>query len=74
VKDDKPMTEIIFLVEEDPDGGLTACPVGDSIYTQADDITLLRAAVRDAVLCHFTENERPKIIRLHRVHDEVMVL
>jgi hypothetical protein len=74
MKDDKPMIEIIFLVEEDPDGGLTARSVGDSIYTQADDIILLREAVRDAVLCHFTEEDRPKIIRLHRVHDEVMVL
>jgi hypothetical protein len=58
------MTEIIFLVEENPDGGLTARSVGDSIYTQANDMISLREAIRDAVLCHFTESERPKIIRL----------
>lgn len=68
------MTEILFLVEEDPEGGLTAQAAGESIFTQADDIDALQEAVRDAVLCHFPEMERPKIARLHRVHDEVIAL
>ncbi|MDP2983939.1 MAG: 2-oxoisovalerate dehydrogenase [Candidatus Latescibacter sp.] len=68
------MTEILFLIEEDPDGGFTARAVGESIFTQADDMIALREAVRDAVVCHFPEIERPKIVRLHQVHDEVMVL
>jgi len=67
------MTEIVFIVEEDPDGGLTARAVGESIFTEADDMARLREAVRDAVRCHF-ENEatRPKLIRLHSVRDEVI--
>jgi len=67
------MTEIVFIVEEDPDGGLTARAVGESIFTEADDMARLRDAVRDAVRCHF-ENEatRPKLIRLHSVRDEVI--
>ena len=68
------MTEILFLIEEDPEGGFTARAMGESIYTQADNMDALREAVRDAVQCHFPEIERPKIARLHRVHDEVMAL
>ena len=66
------MDEIIFVVEADPDGGLTARSVGQSIFTEADDLDGLRAAVRDAVRCHFPdEGTRPKAIRLHQLHVEV---
>lgn len=58
------MTEIVFLVEDDPDGGYTDRALGESIFTQADDIKTLRGMVRDAVHCHFpNEQHRPKIIR-----------
>jgi len=30
--------------------------------------------VRDAVVCHFDEPARPKIIRLHFVRDEVIAV
>ena len=33
-----------------------------SIYTEADDLTQLREAVRGAVGCHFEDGERPAII------------
>ena len=66
------MTEVLFLVEEDPGGGLVARGVGVSIFTQAASLEELRAAVRDAVQCHFDEASRPRLIRLHRVHDEVI--
>ncbi len=67
------MTEIVFLVQEDPDGGYTAEALGESIFTQADDLDALRERVRDAVRCHFPdEKARPKLIRLHFVHDEVI--
>ena len=64
-------TEIVFLVEEDPDGGYTARALGESIFTEADDLKSLRTIVRDAVHCHFENAERPKVIRLHIVKDEV---
>ena len=51
------MTEIVFLVEEDPDGGYTARALGESIFTQADDLDSLRDQVRDAVQCHFPDLE-----------------
>jgi len=67
------MTEIVFLIEEDPDGGLTARAIGHSIFTQADDMDALKEMVRDAVRCHFPdESSRPKLIRLHSVRDEVI--
>jgi dephospho-CoA kinase len=69
------MSEIVFLVEEDPDGGLTARALGESIFTQAEDMDALKEAVRDAVRCHFGDKaNRPRIIRLHSVRDEVIAL
>jgi hypothetical protein len=66
------MSEIIFLVEEAPDGGLTARAVGESIFTQAGSAPELHERVRDAVRCHFDEGSQPKLIRLHFVRDEVI--
>ncbi len=66
-------TEIIFAVEESPEGGYEAKALGYSIYTQADTFDELRATVRDAVRCHFDEAIRPHVIRLHLVKDEVML-
>ncbi|KAM3103208.1 2-oxoisovalerate dehydrogenase [Phormidesmis sp. 146-12] len=67
------MTEIVFLVEDDPDGGYTARALGEAVFTQADDLKTLREMVRDAVQCHFPdEQNRPKVIRLHIVRDEVI--
>ena len=69
------MSEIIFLVEEDPDGGLCARALGEAIFTQADTMDQLREMVRDAVRCHFeAEADRPQLIRLHQVRDEVIAL
>ena len=68
-------TEIVFLVEPDPEGGYTAQALGESIFTQADDMDSLRKNVRDAVECHFPDPEkRPRLVRLHEVRDEVFSL
>jgi len=67
------ISEIIFLVEE-TDDGYTARALGHSIFTQADTLEELRGMVKDAVECHFDEEERPKIIRLHIVRQEVLTL
>ena len=66
------MNEIIFVVEEAAEGGFIAKALGYSIYTEADDIAQLHAYVRDAVACHFESDEKPSIIRLHFVRDEVI--
>jgi len=48
--------------------------LGDSLFTQAESSEELKAAVQDAVRCHFTEEARPAVIRLHFVKDEVIPL
>jgi hypothetical protein len=64
--------EIIFLISDSPEGGFEARALGHSIYTEADTADELREMVRDAVACHFDEAERPRVIRLHFVREEVL--
>ena len=68
------MKEIIFEVREDEvDGGYNASALGYGIHTQGDTLDKLRAMVKDAVDCYFDETmEKPSIIRLHFVRDEVL--
>lgn len=66
------MSEIVFLVEDAAEGGVLARALGHSIFTEADSYEELREQVRDAVHCHFEEGERPTLIRLHYVNDEVL--
>jgi hypothetical protein len=68
------MNEIIFLVEEAAEGGFTARALEGGIYTEADTLAALREATRDAVCCHFEEDRRPRIIRLHFAHDELFAV
>jgi dephospho-CoA kinase len=65
------MDEIIFLVENAPEGGYTARALGESVFTEAEDLSTLREQVRDAVRCHFGDDQGPRIIRLHFVREEV---
>jgi len=67
-----PDSEIIFSVQESPEGGYEAQALGYDIFTQGDTLEELREMVRDAVRCHFDESSAPRIIRLHFVKDEVM--
>jgi hypothetical protein len=66
------MSEIVFVVENAPEGGYLARALGASIFTEADTEAELKLAVQDAVHCHFDENSLPKVIRLHFVRDELM--
>ena len=68
------MKEVFFLVEESMEGGYTAKALGESIYTEANTIEELKNEIKDAVLCHFEDDDMPKIIRLHMVKDETMIL
>lgn len=69
---DAGMNEIIFLITEAPEGGYCARALGESIFTEANDLADLHDKVRDAVQCHFDEGKAPKIIRLHFVREEVI--
>lgn len=68
------MNELIFMVEDSPDGGYTAKALGESIFTEADNLDELHKMVRDAVKCHFDEGKAPKVVRLHFVHEETIAV
>jgi len=68
------MNELIFLVEEAPEGGYTARALGQSIFTEADDFAALEENVRDAVRCHFDEGDLPRVVRLHFTREQVIVV
>ena len=67
-------SEIIFLVEEAAEGGYTARALGESIFTEAETIEELREHVKDAVLCHFENDIKPALIRLHFVKEEIIAV
>ncbi len=56
--------ELIFLVEESLDGGYEARALGYSIFTEGETIEEVRKAVRNAVACHFEQEEMPSLLRL----------
>ena len=67
-------TEIIFIVEESPEGGYEARSLNHSIFTEADTFDELKEMVHDAVSCHFTGKDRPALIRLHMVKEELIAV
>jgi len=67
-----PQSEIIFSVQESPEGGYQARALGFSIFTEADTLEELKTMIRDAVSCHFEDGQKPSVIRLHIVKDEVI--
>lgn len=53
--------EIIFLVEEDSEGGYTAKALGESIFTEADSLEEIKENIKNAISCHFdNEEDLPK--------------
>jgi hypothetical protein len=66
--------EVIFLVEESAESGYEARALGHSIFTEGETLEELKANVQDAVRCHFDEKERPRLVRLHFVRDEVLAV
>lgn len=67
-------SEIVFLVEEAPEGGYTARALGHPIFTEGESPEEIEANARDAVRCHFEERDLPRVIRLHYVRDDVIAI
>ena len=67
-----PQSEIIFSIVESPEGGYESRALGYSIFSQADSLEELKKMIRDAVSCHFEAPDKPSVIRLHMVKDEVI--
>lgn len=53
------MNEILFLVEQAPEGGFTARALGESIFTGADTLPELHTQAQDAIHCHFDAGGLP---------------
>lgn len=69
------MSEIIFIIQEAPEGGYTARALGHSIFTEGDTLAQIEENIREALVCHFDdESERPKMIRLHYVREQVVAV
>ncbi len=65
-------TEVIFLVEESSEGGYEARAIGESIFTEGENLTELKKNVKEAVITHFDEGKLPAVIRLHFVREELL--
>jgi len=61
---------IIFNVKESEEGGFIASGLNYSIFTDGETLEELKNNIKEAVLCHFDDDES-KIIRLHLVKEEV---
>ncbi|MDE0331614.1 MAG: 2-oxoisovalerate dehydrogenase [Nitrospinae bacterium] len=67
-------SNIMFEVTEAVEGGYDARALGYSIFTQGEDWDDLKAMVRDAVLCHFGEEDAPKVRVLKKSREAVFGL
>lgn len=68
------MNELIFVVEDAPEGGYTARALGESVFTDGETLAELENNIKDAVRCHFDPGDEPKVIRLHFVREEIISL
>ena len=68
------MSEIVFEVTQEADGGYCAECLTESIFTQGDTWEELRANVREAVDAFYFDQAKPTGVRLHLVRDEILAL
>jgi len=68
------LKEIIFTVTKSLDGGYEAQAAGHLIFTQSDSYGELFDILRDAVKCHFDEEEMPALIRVQLVKNGVIAV
>jgi len=67
--------ELIFEVREADEGGYCARALGHPIFTEAETWDELRTNVREAASLHFEDaTERPRLIQLHFVKDELITV
>lgn len=74
IPQNKLMTELVFEITQETDGGYTAESLGESIFTQANTWEELRTNVQEAVEAFYFDIPKPASIRLHLVRDEVLAV
>jgi predicted RNase H-like HicB family nuclease len=68
------ISELVFEVTEEADGGYVAECLTETIVTQGDTWEELRANVKDAVEGYFFDGPKPQWIRLHFSRNEVLAM
>lgn len=66
------MSELIFDVVQEADGGFVAECLTEGIFTQADTWHELRENVREAVDGYFFDQPGRRAVRLHLIRDELL--
>ena len=66
------MSELVFEVVQEADGGYSAECLTENIFTQGDTWDQLRENAVEATSAFFFDRPRPARIRLHLVRDEVL--
>lgn len=51
------MDEIIFTIEQNLEGGFTAKSIDKSIFTEGNNLDELKQNIRNAVTCHFEDQQ-----------------
>ena len=68
------MSELVFEVTQEADGGFIAEALGENIVTEADTWEQLRANVKEAVEAYYFEEPKPAYLRLQLRKDEVLAV
>jgi hypothetical protein len=66
------MTELVFEVVQEADGGYCAECLTENIFSQGDNWDQLRENVREATSAYFFDRPGPDRVRLHLVRDEIL--
>jgi hypothetical protein len=66
--------EIYFIIEDSIEGGFEAKAIGYPIYTEGETVSETKENIKDAINCHFDENEKPSIINIRYVKEEIITL
>ena len=66
------MSELVFEVTQETDGGYSAECLTENIFTEGDSWNELRKNVREAASAFFFDRPAPASVRLHLVRDEVL--
>ena len=65
------MSELVFEVTQEADGGYRAECLTAEIFTQGDSWEAIRENVKEAVRAYYFDGPTPERIRLHLVRDEM---
>jgi hypothetical protein len=68
------MSELVFEVSQESDGGFIAEALGENIVTEADTWEQLRINVKESVEAYYFEEPKPAFVRLHLRKDEVLAV